>query len=86
MESTKNLSDKEFKTHLIDHDLLKDLDYSCYIFNEEPIIHKLSHQHLHTKFWIITVDNLLVEGIPISNISSYPVPILIGNFIDTFNF
>ena len=86
VESTKNLSDKEFKTHLMNHDLLKEIDYSYYVFNKEPTVHKLSHQHLYTKFWIITVDNLLVEGIPISNISNYPVPILIGNFIDTFNF
>ena len=45
------------------------------------IVHKLSHQHLYTKFWIIDVETSN-EGIPISEVKNYPTPILISNFID----
>ena len=55
-------------------------------YNTKPIIHKLSHQHLHTTFWIIDVDQLPEDAIAITDIKSYPVPVLISNFIDTFDF
>lgn len=86
IETNKNLTDKEFEKHIVNHDLLKGIDYELSLFNQEVIVHKLSHQHLYTKFWIVNVDNLLSEGVPISKVHSYPVPILIGNFIDAFNF
>jgi A/G-specific adenine glycosylase len=59
-------------------------EYSLY--NEKEIIHKLSHQHLYTKFWIIEIDKIIGETIPISEIRRFPTSILISNFIDEFNF
>jgi len=56
------------------------------LYNSKDIVHKLSHQHLHTKFWIINVDELDNKGINFSEIRNYPVPILISNFIESFNF
>jgi len=56
------------------------------LYNQDAIVHKLSHQHLHTKFWIVEVDALREEGIFISEIQKFPTPILIGNFIDDFRF
>lgn len=55
-------------------------------YNAKPIVHKLSHQHLHTTFWIIDVDQLPESAIAVIDIKSYPVPVLISNFIDTFDF
>lgn len=55
-------------------------------FNKKPIIHKLSHQHLYTTFWVVETTNSLKNGIPLQEIRKYPVPILIGNFIEAFNF
>jgi A/G-specific adenine glycosylase len=64
---------------------------SLTLYNENPIIHKLSHQHLHTRFWIAGSSGLSNEGleenekvIPIKKIRSYPVPVLIENFISDF--
>jgi A/G-specific adenine glycosylase len=68
------------------HALLKDKAFEMSLYNEEEIIHKLSHQHLYTKFWIVKVDGCLVNGISIKKIRNYAVPILIGNFIESFNF
>ena len=56
------------------------------LFNETPIVHKLTHQHIHTKFWILETKNLPQEAIPIAGINKLPVPVLIENFIDTFDF
>ena len=53
-------------------------------YNATPIIHKLSHQHLHTTFWIVDVEQLQEDAIEIETLKSYPVPVLIGNFIDHF--
>ncbi|MDE3743047.1 A/G-specific adenine glycosylase [Maribacter polysaccharolyticus] len=53
-------------------------------FNTESIVHKLSHQHLYTKFWILQTDSHLDKGIDLTTISDYPVPVLIADFIKTF--
>ncbi len=61
-------------------------EYSASLFNEENIVHKLSHQHLYTKFWIVTLKTLPKKGISVKSIKDYPVPTLINNFINEFNF
>ena len=61
-------------------------NFSISIFNDQDIIHKLSHQHLYTKFWIITLNELPVKGLPVKNITNYPFLTLINNFINEFNF
>lgn len=52
-------------------------------YNEKPILHKLSHQHLSITFWIVLVDNL-DEGIPISSLKGFPTPVVIANFMEAF--
>jgi len=53
------------------------------IFNQKEIIHKLSHQQLHISFWRIEVKNNLKNSIALSEISDYPFPIVIYNFISS---
>ena len=48
------------------------------------MIHKLSHQRLHTKFWIIKTNEPFEEGIPVEKLDQYPVPVPIAKFIKTF--
>lgn len=63
---------------------------SVLLYNEVDVIHKLSHQHLHTKFWIVEESNsdLEIEKtknlVPISKLNSYAVPVLIENFVSEF--
>ncbi|MEO9891479.1 A/G-specific adenine glycosylase [Aurantibacter sp.] len=52
-----------------------------YLYNDKEIIHKLSHQHLYTRFWIIKTRELLNNTIPIATIDDYPVPVLLADFI-----
>lgn len=56
------------------------------LYNDTPIVHKLSHQHIHTQFWIATTEECLEGEIPFSDLDKYPVPILIANFIKEFSF
>jgi len=56
------------------------------LFNDTDIVHKLSHQHLHTKFWVLEVDTTTQQTIPINEIKTYPVPVLISNFLKEYEF
>ncbi|WP_029033987.1 A/G-specific adenine glycosylase [Salinimicrobium terrae] len=56
------------------------------LFNELPIIHKLTHQHIHTKFWIMECSELPENALSIAEVNKLPVPVLIEKFIDTFDF
>tara|TARA_R110001606_G_scaffold57161_1_gene138186 strand:+ start:66 stop:1115 length:1050 start_codon:yes stop_codon:yes gene_type:complete len=55
-------------------------------FNEVAIIHKLSHQHLHTKFWILNTNTEIPNQISFEKIKDFPVPVLIADFIKAFKF
>ncbi|PWA04506.1 A/G-specific adenine glycosylase [Flavobacterium psychrotolerans] len=45
-------------------------------------IHKLSHQHLHIKFWKVNVNETLENGIDYETLLRLPFPIVIFNFIE----
>src|SRR5690606_13159188 len=47
---------------------------STVLYNENPIIHKLSHQHLNTRFWILETSEEKDIFVPISQIDHYAVP------------
>lgn len=50
------------------------------------VIHKLSHQHLYTRFWIIQIRDYSEATILWDDIQEYPVPVLISNFLDQFDY
>ncbi|MFD2725027.1 A/G-specific adenine glycosylase [Hyunsoonleella rubra] len=66
------------------HHLLKNKRFELLQYNDTPKVHKLSHQHLNTLFWIVKTDTVS-NGISIGEIQNYPVPILIGKFIEGFD-
>ncbi|WP_343488147.1 A/G-specific adenine glycosylase [Allomuricauda sp. d1] len=55
-------------------------------YNQEPIVHKLSHQHLYTKFWVVKLSSVLKNGVSVENVKEYPVPVLMADFINTYKF
>ena len=59
-------------------------DTTITLFNEKEIVHKLSHQHLYTQFWIVETASSSEIKINWNEIEKYPVPILIANFLETF--
>jgi A/G-specific adenine glycosylase len=55
------------------------------LFNEKEIVHKLSHQHLYTRFWVIKTKNSKNLNIDWKKIHDFPVPRLIASFIEAFD-
>ncbi|WP_242203878.1 A/G-specific adenine glycosylase [Aestuariivivens insulae] len=86
VETDKSANETTIKKMIAGHELLKDKDFDLSLYNEEVIVHKLSHQLLYTKFWIINTKSLNGKGVSTGEVYGYPVPILIGNFIEKFNF
>lgn len=50
--------------------------------NPISLIHKLSHQHLYIKFWKVTINNTLTDGVNPEQLRTFPFPIVIHNFIE----
>lgn len=86
IESEKSLTSEEFHLLNLEKTQLNTTKFDYSLYNEIDIVHKLSHQHLHTKFWIIEVESLPKEAISIKSLNKYPAPVLISDFIDRFNF
>jgi len=86
IESEKSLNAEEFHLLNLDNSFLKTTQFDYSLYNEADIVHKLSHQHLYTKFWIIEVEQLPMAAISIKSLTKYPAPVLISDFIDRFNF
>lgn len=57
---------------------------SISLYNEKSIVHKLSHQHLNTKFWIVETSEENDNFVHISEVDNYAVPVLIENFVSEF--
>jgi len=75
------------KEELLASDMFNELfpnDVSISLFNKKDIVHKLSHQHLYTQFWVIETEQLSSANISWKNIEDYPVPVLIANFLEDF--
>ncbi|WP_027138293.1 A/G-specific adenine glycosylase [Gaetbulibacter saemankumensis] len=86
IESKTDLAYEDLNIQVEAHPVLKHKSFELSLYNKDCIIHKLSHQHLHTRFWIAKLDDVIDNGVSISKINDYAVPVLIGNFIETFNF
>jgi A/G-specific adenine glycosylase len=54
------------------------------LWKEDPVVHKLSHQHLITRFWIVELKEELEGGISLESLPEYPVPVLLADFLNTF--
>ncbi len=84
IESEKELTFKELIASPMLTSYFGEEKISAHLFNTEVIIHKLSHQHLFTKFWIITTEGMPNNAISWNEFDAYPVPILIHNFVEKF--
>ncbi|CAM1350272.1 A/G-specific adenine glycosylase [Tenacibaculum insulae] len=60
------------------------LETTVSLFNSKEIIHKLSHQHLYTQFWIVKTSEIKEKTIFWKDIKQFPVPILIDNFLNEY--
>lgn len=83
LESENQIGLEEVEQGLSEILVLKDIP-KVIPFNEKQIVHKLSHQHLHTRFWILHTTTKIEDSFPLNELENYPVPVLIADFIKTF--
>ncbi|WP_233883168.1 A/G-specific adenine glycosylase [Tenacibaculum piscium] len=81
---------------LIEHQIVETLftkQTSVSLYNQKDIVHKLSHQHLYTKFWIVKMNQINEMNQINKNdfeitswkaINEFAVPVLIANFLNDF--
>jgi A/G-specific adenine glycosylase len=54
------------------------------VYNQEPIIHKLSHRKIHAYFWIIQTEAEVDGGMSIAAAKSKPLHVLMERFMTEF--
>ena len=80
---TERVEDFEFISKQIQEQLFIENEIiSMSELNSIPQIHKLSHQHLHIKFWRVTVKGNIDTGIDYEALLQFPFPIVIYNFVE----
>ncbi len=83
IETDKEIDAQEFVTSK-DFKTLIPTKSNVRLFNEQAIVHKLSHQHLYTRFWIIHQKESSKATTRWEDVKNYPVPVLIDNFLKHF--
>lgn len=84
LESENELEIKEIVNHEMLVQIIGENSYHITKFNNIQIIHKLSHQHLFTTFWIIDTNEPIKNTILWDNLSNFALPTLIQNFVDNY--
>ena len=83
IESDQNIDEEEL-INSTEFEILFPKETTITLFNKKEIVHKLSHQHLHTKFWVVQTENVENETISWEEIDTFPVPVLIANFLKQY--
>lgn len=86
IETSEVVEEHAITQHTTFRNLVKDNTFEIALYNRETIVHKLSHQHIHTKFWMVNTADKIKNGKAVSTLKNYPVPVLIANFIEKYNF
>ena len=82
IETEAVIDEVDLGNHQKFNELFKNDPLTIKRFNQKLIIHKLSHQHISTRFWIVKMKSNKSINIEWENIENFPVPILIHNFIE----
>jgi len=81
IETVNEIDEKQLiEVHLF-NDLFDSLAVSIKLFNKEVIVHKLSHQHIYTKFWIVKTPKSSKFSEDWNAIHKFPVSTLVDNFL-----
>ncbi|MDF1518779.1 MAG: A/G-specific adenine glycosylase [Lutibacter sp.] len=82
---TDDVIDMEAITeHAIFKELFDGLSAKVKLFDNDVLVHKLTHQHIHTKFWVVTTTASDHFSIPWKAVEKYPVSALIDNFLNRY--
>ena len=73
----------DFVSEQIQNEYFKENNISSILETaDKSIVHKLSHQHLHIKFWKVSLNGAIKDGINHEKLKTFPFPIVIHNYIE----
>ncbi len=84
IETIADIDEKELIEHDMFNELFKKRPVTIKLFNKKVIVHKLSHQHIYTKFWVVTTGSSNEFSISWDSINNFPVSVLIDKFISQY--
>ena len=82
IESDQSIELEDFEEQLVNQKFVDNPIVSFEELNAKSQVHKLTHQHLHIKFWRIVVSGTLAKGIDYTTLLGFPFPIVLYNFIE----
>jgi A/G-specific adenine glycosylase len=84
IETSETTSENELISLIKNQSFISNEIVKIELLTAEPIVHKLSHQHLTIRFWKISVKNEIDNGIACKSVLDFPFPIVIYNFISEY--
>lgn len=85
LETNKSISKKELQTNSGFKELNALAQKKIELHNPQDIVHKLTHQELHIKFWKIYTESEVENNISWETAKSLAVPSVIAQFIANFS-
>ena len=73
-----------FEKQIKIHPLLSDTSPKMQLYNDKIWLHKLTHQHLHIRFWIINAAATKIQLLSQKQLAALPVPVPIAKFIEQY--
>lgn len=84
VETQKNLNHIELIEHIEFSRFVGENYFFLKLLTPKTIVHKLSHQHLHIKFWLVKTKSINGPTISWERALRLPFPIVIFSFIERF--
>lgn len=84
IETASPIDEKQIIVHKKFLEMLDGLDINIRLFEADKRPHKLTHQHIYAKFWIVEVKSDINEGVSWNGIGKYPVSVLIDKFLNQY--
>ncbi len=86
IETTTSVSLPQLISNESFQELVTGITPEILLFNREEWVHKLSHQHLYTRFWVLKSASKRNDLLPVERLEEYPVPRLIHRFLEAYDF
>tara|TARA_R110001583_G_scaffold61034_2_gene180866 strand:+ start:7755 stop:8795 length:1041 start_codon:yes stop_codon:yes gene_type:complete len=84
IETLNIIDENQLIAHEKFSELFKIMPVHVKLFNKNVMVHKLSHQHIYTQFWIVNTKSSSSFAISWKTIKKYPVSTLIDNFLNQY--
>ena len=85
IETEKEVNREVILEKLVKSRYFDSLNMDINLYKNKSFSHKLSHQNIHSSFWIIKVKRVNMDQVKILNLSLYPFPKPISNFLSIYN-